>query len=322
MATDWNYRQLAAEFIATALFVWAGCGAAVSSNRWTPTALLLDPGALVGIALAFGITISVLAYSIGHISGGHINPAVTLSFMLLRLQSITAGLLYMVAQCLGAIFGALILWGCNASLTANCDTITAAGLEAQISGVCGASELPNGEGYGPAFGLGVNTVDIRVSSGCAFLIELMGTYLLVFTVLQAAVHTKSTGGNAVPIAIGWAVLVAHLILIPYTGCGINPARSLGPMVVDSMGGLNYWQRGWWVFYTAPFVGSILATATYKFIFAEEEEDDAGKAKKDDDVAGGDDDKDVEGQVPRIYDEDAKNTGEEAVTDDAVPHAYE
>ncbi|OEU11181.1 major intrinsic protein, partial [Fragilariopsis cylindrus CCMP1102] len=229
------YRQLAAEFIATALFVWAGCGAAVSSNRWTPTALLLDPGALVGIALAFGITISVLAYSIGHISGGHINPAVTLSFMLLRLQSITAGLLYMVAQCLGAIFGALILWGCNASLTAN------------------------------SFGLGVNTVDIRVSSGCAFLIELMGTYLLVFTVLQAAVHTKSTGGNAVPIAIGWAVLVAHLILIPYTGCGINPARSLGPMVVDSMGGLNYWQRGWWVFYTAPFVGSILATATYKFI---------------------------------------------------------
>ena len=67
-------------------------------------------------------------------------------------------------------------------------------------------------------------------------------------------HKKSTGGNAVPIAIGWAVLVAHLVLIPSTGCGINPARSFGPMAVDSIGGLNYWVRGWWVFYTAPFVG--------------------------------------------------------------------
>jgi len=319
MTKDWTYRQLAAEFVATALFVWAGCGAAVSSNRWTPTDSLFDPAALVGIALAFGITISVLAYSIGHISGGHINPAVTLSFMLLRLQSITAGLLYMVAQCLGAIFGAFILWGCNASLTASCDTLDEAGLAEQLSGVCAGSKLPNGEGYGPAYGLGANTVDIRVTSGCAFLIEIMGTYLLVFTVLQAAVHTKSTGGNAVPIAIGWAVLVAHLILIPYTGCGINPARSLGPMVVDSVGGLNKWQRGWWVFYTAPFVGSILATATYKFIFAEE--DDAGKAKKED-ISGKDDGEDVEDQVPQIYDADAKNTGEEAVTDDAVPHAYE
>jgi glycerol uptake facilitator-like aquaporin len=150
--------------------------------------------------------------------------------MLLRLQSVTAGLLYMVAQCLGAIFGALILWGCNSSLTSHCDMLDAAGLEAEASGVCAGSALPNGEGYGPAYGLGVNTVDIRVSSGCAFLIEIMGTYLLVFTVLMAAVHTKSTGGNAVPIAIGWSVLVAHLILIPYTGCGINPARSLGPMV--------------------------------------------------------------------------------------------
>ena len=187
----------------------------------------------VGIALAFGITISVLAYSIGHISGGHINPAVTLAFMLLRLQSITAGLLYMVAQCLGAIVGALILWGCNASLTSHCNDLDEAGVQAQLSGVCGASRLPNGEGYGPAFGLGANSIDIRVSNGCAFLIEIMGTYLLVFTVLQAAVHTKSTGGNAIPIAIGWSVLVAHLILIPYTGCGINPARSLGPMVSTS-----------------------------------------------------------------------------------------
>jgi len=321
MAKDWTYRQLAAEFIATLLFVWAGCGAAISSNRWTEGASLFDPGALVAIALAFGITISVLAYGIGHISGGHMNPAVTLAFMLLRLQSITAGLLYMVAQCLGAIFGALILWGCNASLTANCNELDVAGLQSRQSGVCKASYISEGV-YGPPFGLGANTVGPMVASGCAFLLELMGTYLLVFTVLHAAVHSKSTGGNAIPIAIGWSILVCHLILVPYTGCGINPARSLGPMVVDSMGGLNKWTRGWWVFYTAPFVGSMLATATYKFILAkgddDDDDDDGAKAKKDDDLVVAD----VEDQIPPVYDADAKNTGEEAQTDDAVPHTYE
>ena len=71
----------------------------------------------------------------------------------------------------------------------------------------------------------------------------------------------------VPIAIGWSILCCHLQLIPYTGCGINPARSLGPMVVDSIGGMDKWVRGWWVFYTAPFVGSAIATAVYKYIFS-------------------------------------------------------
>jgi len=284
-------RQLAAEFIATALFVWGGCGAAVASNRWTEGAAIFDPGALTGISLAFGISISVLAYGIGHISGGHINPAVTLAFMLLRLQSIVGGLLYMIAQFAGAFLGALLLWGSSSSLTAHCDDLDLEGTQARLSGVCSSSRKTGG-GYGPAFGLGVNTVNDRVSNGCAFLLEIIGTYLLVFTVLNAAVHKKSTGGNAVPIAIGWAVLVAHLVLIPSTGCGINPARSFGPMVVDSIGGLNYWVRGWWVFYTAPFVGSMLAAATYRFIFCEK--DDGSAAKKDDDAEiGKEDTKNVE-----------------------------
>ena len=209
----------------------------------------------LGISIAFGLSISVLAYGVGHISGGHINPAVTLAFMVLEKQSIVAGLLYMVAQCVGAFFGSLILWGCTASLTDHCDESDTEDLEARGSGVCSASMTPDGD-YGPAFGLGVNTVGDRTALGCAFLLEIMGTYLLVLTVLNSAVHIKSGAGNAAPIAIGWAVLCAHIVLIPYTGCGINPARSLGPMLVDSIGGLSsiVWVRGWWVFYTAPFVG--------------------------------------------------------------------
>jgi len=318
MAQDWTSRQLAAEFIATAMFVWSGCGAAIASSRWTPEGAF-DPATLVSISLAFGLSISVLAYSIGHISGGHINPAITFAFMLLELQSITAGLLFMVAQFIGAIFGALILWGQNASLTTDCaeiyeavgykdiqnvdelldaeaelanevvdidsaaDDLSAAAIETWKSGVCKSSFISDGN-FGPAFGLGVNEVNEKVSQGCAFFIEMMGTYLLVLTVLMAAVHTRSGAGNAAPIAIGWAIVVCHLQLIPYTGCGINPARSFGPMVVDAFGGLNKWHRGWWVFYTAPFVGALLAAATYKFIFAEDGGDDAAKKKKDDDHA--------------------------------------
>lgn len=286
MVQDWTPRQLAAEFFATTLFVWAGCGAAVATNRWTESGSFFDAGALVSIALAFGLTISVLAYSIGHISGGHINPAVTLAFMLLQLKSVVGGLLYMVAQCLGGIVGAFLVWGCNASITEHCNIDDAVGAQERISGVCSASLLPNGE-YGPAFGLGANGVGPRTTNGCAFLLELMGTFLLVFTVLHAAVHSKSTAGNAAPIAIGWSILVSHLILVPYTGCGINPARSLGPMVVDTIGGMNVWKRGWWVFYTAPFVGSMLATATYKFVFADtatpDEEKKTDEGKKTDDI---------------------------------------
>ena len=144
----------------------------------------------------------------------YIYSAVTLAFMLLQLQSVVGGLLYMVAQCLGAICGAFIVWGCNASVAAHCSELETPELDSanggtnmtdltdlaafykkyQQSGVCQASLLPNGT-YGPPFGLGVNEVGPLTSNGSAFLLELMGTFFLVFTVLHAAVHTKSTAGN-------------------------------------------------------------------------------------------------------------------------------
>eukprot|EP00537_Pseudo-nitzschia_pungens_P012963 CAMPEP_0172394686 /NCGR_PEP_ID=MMETSP1061-20121228/16040_1 /TAXON_ID=37318 /ORGANISM="Pseudo-nitzschia pungens, Strain cf. pungens" /LENGTH=274 /DNA_ID=CAMNT_0013126109 /DNA_START=168 /DNA_END=992 /DNA_ORIENTATION=+ len=265
-----NARAVAAEFLATALFVWSGCGAAVSSFKWVGGGTT-DPGALISIAIAFGFTISVLAYGIGHISGGHINPAVTTAMMALGEIDIVSGIVYIVAQCIGAIFGALILWGCVTSLTDNC-------ADTPDSNLCATSLV--GDKYGPAFQLGANSLGDDVSQGCAFLLELVGTYLLVITVLNSAVHKGSAAGNAAPIAIGWSVMLAHIVLIPYTGCGINPARSLGPMIVDLFGGVNVWKRGVWVFYTAPFVGGLLAAATYKFIFEEPEEADP---KKDDDA---------------------------------------
>ena len=104
------------------------------------------------------------------------------------------------------------------------------------------------------FNVGMNTVNPTIPTGSAFLGECMGTFLLVFTVIMTAVHPKSIAQNIAPIAIGWSVLLAHLVLIPLTGCGINPARSLGPMLVVISAGGKAGLTGWWVFYTAPFVG--------------------------------------------------------------------
>ena len=99
----------------------------------------------------------------------------------------------MCAQCIGAIVGSLLLWGCTASLTAHCGVDDSDG-----SGVCAGSLLEGG-GYGPAYNLGLNTVNEHVHVGCAFLLELTGTFILVVTVLNSAVSAKSAAGNAAPV---------------------------------------------------------------------------------------------------------------------------
>eukprot|EP00980_Cylindrotheca_fusiformis_P025210 scaffold13276_cov79-Cylindrotheca_fusiformis.AAC.1 len=137
--------------------------------------------------------------------------------------------------------------------------------------VCASTAVKADGSYGPPFGLGVNSLSPRNKEANAFLIETIGTYLLVFVVIMSVLHKKSLTGNAAPIAIGWAVMMAHIVMIPYTGCGINPARSLGPMVVNSMGGVNMWSRGWWVYYVAPFFGSALAVISYKALFEDDGE---------------------------------------------------
>lgn len=278
---DWTIKQLAAEFMAMILFVWIGTGAAVSSNVWTEGGGA-DPGRLLTISVAFGFGITVLAYGIGDISGGHINPAVTFAFMVLRKMSPLAGVLYMISQFAGAVVGSLVLWGCTAGLTDDC----VGGEDSTFDGVCPASYNFDSDKPGPAFLLGLNTVSDRITLGAAFLLELVGTYLLVITVMNSAVSSKSSAANAAPLAIGWSVMLAHIILIPFTGCGINPARSFGPMIVDSIGGVPglVWVRGWWVYYTAPFIGSLFAAATYKFVFEECEAVEEEPAKEEGEVA--------------------------------------
>eukprot|EP00934_Nitzschia_sp_Nitz4_P002410 Nitzschia sp. Nitz4//scaffold317_size20466//13895//14484//NITZ4_008665-RA/size20466-snap-gene-0.0-mRNA-1//1//CDS//3329547542//2405//frame0 len=151
----------------------------------------------------------------------------------------------------------------------------------------------------PPFLLGSNAVTEDLPLGSAFMIEFMGTFLLVWTVCMTAVNKASIASNIAPIAIGWAVLLAHLVCIPYTGCGINPARSFGPHFVVILAGEKVGVDGWWVYYTAPFVGVVfltfpagslsmrihdtnsggVAALLYKLIFVMEE--DSAKGSDDD-----------------------------------------
>lgn len=101
----------------------------------------------------------------------------------------------------------------------------------------------------------------------------MGTFFLVFTVMMTAVSSDAIAGVNAPIAIGWSVLMAHLFLIPLTGCGINPARSAGPHIVSAAAGVDIAVRGWWVFYTAPFVGSAAATLVGMYLGTKEVEEE-------------------------------------------------
>ena len=212
----------------------------------------------LSIAMAFGFGIAVLAYTFGHISGGHINPAVTSAFMFLGEISLVKGLLYMVAQMSGAFIGALLLWACTSGLTADCiavDGVVSGGFRdgGDVRGTCVASF--NGEDdFAPPYFLAVNQLSDNTTIYGGFLLELIGTFLLVITVLLTAVDPNSAAGNLAPAAIGWSVMLCHIVMIPFTNCGINPARSFGPMIVDLIAGVDPSFRGWWCYYTAPFVG--------------------------------------------------------------------
>ena len=211
-------RGALSEYVAMTLFVFFGCGAAASNvskvnGEW-------DPGSTTIIALQFGLTITVLAYAIAHTSGGHINCAVTFGLMVVGKCHPVRGLLYLIAQLSGSITGAALLLGGT--------HLDASALDR--SGALGANGLQN-----PS-----------VTVGNAFLFEFMGTFLLMFVVLESAVNAYSvtTEGessilgnkmNLAPIPIGFAVFVAHVVCIPVTGCSINPTRSFGPAVVS-----GYW----------------------------------------------------------------------------------
>jgi aquaporin Z len=229
-------RKYAAELLGTALLVFFGAGVAALVFGFRIFGASLAAG-LIAVALAFGLIYAGLVYVFGPISGGHLNPAVTLgAYLANRVTALELGA-YWVAQLIGSIFGALVLWWCLST-----------------------SPFYNKARIGlGANGYGTNSL-LRVGAGGAFLIEIVLTGMLVLVVLcllreGASLAVAGTG-------IGTALAVANLIGIPFDGASVNPARSFGPAVVA--GGPVLSQL--WVFLFAPLVGAILATGVYLLLY--------------------------------------------------------
>lgn len=222
-----DMKAMVAELVGTAMLCVVGCGAAMA---YGPTD---GPTRLV---FAFGLSVLAIAYSMGHHSGGHLNPAVTLSLVLGSAVPWYQGLANFLAQIIGSLLGAALLcaiYPCEADLTTNL-----------------ASNMPSA-GY---------------TDAQAVLAEAMGTFLLCFTVWESAVSPVSTCGRNACIAISGAVFVSVLTLLPVTGCSINPARSFGPAIMASLRGCpNYTGGGLealWIMFVGPFLGAASATLAH------------------------------------------------------------
>ncbi|XP_042968473.1 aquaporin PIP2-7-like isoform X2 [Carya illinoinensis] len=202
------YRALIAEFIATLLFLYITVLTVMGYRSQTdpdkPGTNACDGVGISGIAWAFGGMIFVLVYCTAGISGGHINPAVTFGLFLARKVSLVRAVMYMVAQCLGAISGVGLVKAFN-------------------------------KAHFNKYGGGTNTLATGYSKGTGLGAEIIGTFVLVYTVFSATDPKRNARDSHVPVLaplpIGFAVFMVHLATIPITGTGINPARSLGPAVI-------------------------------------------------------------------------------------------
>ncbi len=218
-----TWQAVFAELIATMLFVFVGAGSVVVIGG------VADSGGLVAVALAHGLAIALLVAAIGRISGGHINPAVTFGAVITGRMKLSKGVLYVVAQLAGAVIGALLL---------------EAALVGEIEGNLGAHAL------------NLNALDGR---GAGVMVEAVLTFMLVFTVFATAIDRRGMASLA-PMAIGFAVLVDHMVGVPLTGASMNPARSFGPALVA-----DAWADHW-VYWLGPPTGGGLAAFVYYFTF--------------------------------------------------------
>ena len=219
-------KKYLAELVGTFVLTFLGCGAAVALGCGAD-----NTAAIVGTAFAFGLAVVAMAYTIGGISGCHINPAITLGvFLSGRMNAKDCGM-YMLFQVIGAILAAAVLAG-----------IVATDPGAVITTATGA----NGCTYGVTNGL---------------IVEIVLTTLFVLVVLGATAKTNGATNNFAGLAIGLSLILIHLVGIHFTGTSVNPARSIGPALFEGGQALT----DLWVFIVGPLVGGALAALIWKAI---------------------------------------------------------
>lgn len=223
-------KKYLAEMFGTMVLVLMGCGVAVSLGC-DPVANI---PAVVGTALAFGLSVVAMAYTIGGISGCHINPAITLGVLLSGRMEAKDAVMYMVFQVIGAFIGSALLF----ALTANVDGLS---------------------------GTGANDLQAGVSVIGGLLAEVVFTFVFVLVVLGATARANGDTNNLAGLAIGLALVLVHLVCIRYTGTSVNPARSIAPAVFQGGTAL----ANVWIFIVGPFVGGALAALAWKIIDTED-----------------------------------------------------
>lgn len=225
-------KKLTAEFIGTFWLVLGGCGSAVLAAGFPELGI-----GFVGVSLAFGLTVITMAYAIGHVSGCHLNPAVSIGLWMGGRFDGKDVIPYIIAQVLGAIVGGLILY------------VIASGKPGfEVGGFAS-----NGYGENSPGGYGMIS---------ALVIEVVMTFIFLFVILGVT-HSKAPRGFA-GLAIGLCLTLIHLISIPVTNTSVNPARSTSQALIAG---------GWaidqlWLFWVAPIVGAILAGIIYKILSPE------------------------------------------------------
>jgi aquaporin Z len=232
------FNKLLAEFFGTFWLTFGGCGSAVLAAKFlsvegqTPVNLGIG---FVGVSLAFGLTVLTMAYAVGHVSGGHFNPAVSVGLMVARRFPASQLLPYIVAQVIGAVAGAGTLY---LIASGHPDFSLAGGLASN--------------GYGEHSPGGYNLLSALVT-------EIVLTFFFLFIILGAT-DARAPQGFA-PIAIGLGLTLIHLIGIPVTNLSVNPARSTGPAIFVGSWALQQL----WLFWIAPIVGAALAGVLYPIV---------------------------------------------------------
>lgn len=235
-------KKYLAEMVGTMVLVLMGCGAAVFNGGCGTTAQVLT------VAFAFGLSVVAMAYTIGGVSGCHINPAITLGvYMSGRMSGKDAGM-YVLFQVIGAFIGSALL----ALVLANVDP---------------SVFMANGGDI--ATNTGSNSVASGVSIVGGLLAEIIFTMVFVLVVLGTT-DSKKGAGNFAGLAIGLSLVLVHIVCIPITGTSVNPARSISPAVFDCFYGSTVALEQLWLFIVGPFAGAALASVIWKAVSADKD----------------------------------------------------
>ncbi|XP_003216987.1 lens fiber major intrinsic protein [Anolis carolinensis] len=213
------WRAIFAEFFGTLIYVLFGLGVSLRS--------VMGPLNILQVALAFGLVAATMVQSLGHVSGAHINPAVTVAFLLSAQLSLFRAVFYVAAQVLGGVAGAAVLYG-----------ITPVALRGNLA---------------------LNTLHPSVNVGQAILVEIFLTLQFVLCIFATYDERRNHRMGSVALAVGLSLTLGHLFGMHYTGAGMNPARSFAPAIITR----NFVNH--WVYWVGPVIGGVLGGFLYDFI---------------------------------------------------------